>query len=124
MTDSDPAFAAAKDSGDHTDAVLAMSLRAVREEVRRLSARSDEAARFESEVRVYMAETRALAQHRAEIEVRFRSEDWPEMKKRVGKLEDRVNLLEGFRWKLIGAVAAAGALGGGAGGLIQLLSGG
>lgn len=108
MPDSDPTLRAAREAAERGDAVLHVQIRALTGELSRVAAALDESTRFQNEVRVFMAEARASAAARAESEARFRAEDWPDMKSRVGEIEKRVGALEGFRWKILGAVGAAG----------------
>jgi hypothetical protein len=81
-------------------------------ELRELKAQGAKFEGFIEEMRLFMSEQRAYSAVRSAEASRFMGSDWPEMKHRVGKIEDRVLALESFRWRILGAIAAAGAISG------------
>lgn len=62
---------------------------------------------FRAEVYKFMGELRTY--------MNFTGREHAALVSRVGKMEERVASLESFRAKILGAIAAAGILGGGAG---------
>jgi len=84
-------------------------------EITLLRAASKDEAEFRGELRAFMAEQRAYSKERAN--------DAAQYERRLEAAEKGIRELEAFRYKVLGAVAASGVLGGGAGALGQVLLG-
>lgn len=100
-----------------TDSATDVRLSALEREVSALRATQVGDAELRGELRSFMAEMRERLQQLTSQ----RSIDQSEHQKRDAELERRVRDLEHFKAKLVGAVAASGLLGGGAGAGVQLL---
>lgn len=124
MSDSEPTLRRVAAGTDATDAVLATELRSLKTEVGSLRALMAEVGSLRGDLREYVArqEARDEARREAEREHRERTERrFDGISRKTGALEKRVGELEGFRAKILGAIAVAGAVGGAVGILVQLL---
>ncbi len=98
-----------------SDAYIAFRLSSLDEQVGKALAAVEEMRDCMNDLRTAMAVRDAGSK-------RFDGSDWPEMKQRVERVEVRVGALEGFRWKILGAIAAAGVLGSALGAIAGIIA--